>query len=80
MICTLSTELCPVTSIDIVDDGSGTLSLSVSKEASNLPLTNFKFSTDTPCVSDEQEPIGTAGTFRDEYTTSAQGCQKNEAL
>ena len=67
-----------MTSIEIADDGNGALVMTVNKDANNLPLTNFKFSTDTPCIDYAQEPLSAAGTFKDEYTSSAKGCVKDE--
>ena len=81
VICTRNQATCPITSIDLTaDESAGTLTLTTSKTPNSLPLLSFKFSTDTPCIDYSKDPIMTQGTFKDEYTSSAQGCVQDSFL
>ncbi len=60
VVCLEDTALCPITSVSyiVTDPVTGEQKFEVSKDPSkSLPLANFKFSTDTPCIDSEQDPI-----------------------
>ena len=79
VVCLEDTSNCPITEISYEQNTDGNFEFTVSKDSSkSLPLSTFKFSTDTPCINSEEEPSGTEGYFKDEYTSAQNGCQKNE--
>ncbi len=56
VVCLTDTALCPITGISYIetDPVTGAQKFEVSKDPSkSLPLANFKFSTDTPCIDSE---------------------------
>lgn len=81
VICATSASLCPLTSISlVVNNIDSSLELTTSTQPNDLPLSNFKFSAGAPCVNYAQDPFTTEGSFRDEYTSSAFGCQNDDFL
>ena len=84
MICAATEEECPITSLvlglttipteDPDDIEVEKITATHSYTPDKLPLSSFKFSSSTPCISYTQEPASNAGQLTDEYTYSEEGC------
>ena len=84
VICSSDENQCPITGLSLVFttdvDGESDLNVIASKEATNLPVSGFKFSSSQPCININQIPYDTWGQIPQEYTYSPDGCSQNSFL